>query len=128
VTSACYPFSANVGHARPRPRHKPAHPHAGPATPRLLRHAARLRAITAGRAAVELAYRDPTCAPARGIGCAGSAHTDTETVPALPNNIVEDPVSSRQGHQLHPRLSPLHSTLTPENCSNQRLPTSPAPV
>jgi 3-methyladenine DNA glycosylase/8-oxoguanine DNA glycosylase len=33
---------------------------------------------------------------------------------ALANNIVEEPVSSRQSHRLHPRLAPLRSTLTPE--------------
>ena len=43
-------------------RHEPAHRHAGPTTPRLIRRAARSGAITAGQAAVELAYRDP---PAR---------------------------------------------------------------
>lgn len=54
-------------------------------------------------------------APARGVRCAGSAQTDTDTVCRLANNIVEEPVSSRQGHRLYPRLSPLRSTLTTEN-------------
>jgi hypothetical protein len=63
------------------------------------------------RASAQLAYRDPTCERARGVRCAGSAQTDTDTFAALAKNIVEEPVSSCQGHRLHPRLSPLRWTM-----------------
>jgi DNA-3-methyladenine glycosylase II len=96
-------------------RHEPAHRHAGPATPRLMRRAARSGAITAGQAAVELAYRDPTCARLRAVFGPPVLPKPTLTpFAALANHIVEELVSSRQGHRLHPRLSPLRSTLTPE--------------
>jgi DNA-3-methyladenine glycosylase II len=96
-------------------RHEPAHRHAEPATPRLNRRAARSGAITAGQAAVELAYRDPTCARLRAVFGPPVLPKPTLTpFAALANSIVEEQVSLRQGQRLHPRLAPLRSTLTPE--------------
>jgi DNA-3-methyladenine glycosylase II len=102
-------------HAARGPRREPARRHAGPATPRLVRRAARSGAITAGQAAVELAYRDPTCAHLRAVFGTPVLPKPTLTpFAALANNIVGGPFSSRQSYRLHPRLSPLRSTLTPE--------------